>query len=334
MKQQDNNPILLYAVITMAACMMVTVCVMIIAVFIATQRPNIVIVPIEQVPRETAPAQVVAIEPESVEELFPGLRVVRTTVLPPLVLTDSADWNNAPAYTVMTLPQQDEWPKLDEGTVSEVEVRAMTDGNYIDWRLEWQISKPSTRVDSTVFSDAAAIQLPMTADASYMMGDVNQPVYLVYWRAQWQEDIERGFPEVANYYPNYWTDLYWSTKAAYNILSIPELIEDSLGRQYFIAHEAGNPFSVIDRNSPIQELIAEGFGSLSPIPETMAMGNAVWSDGTWKLVIRMPIDEKHPIHDVMNNEDMSMFSIAIWDGNAQNVGGRKNHSVWIPMEIE
>lgn len=76
------------------------------------------------------------------------------------------------------------WEGKSTGTVEQLSVAAVHNGQVLALCLEWQDSTENRQLlDNTSFSDAAAIAFPLGDDASIAMGSPDQPVNLWYWRA-------------------------------------------------------------------------------------------------------------------------------------------------------
>ena len=80
-------------------------------------------------------------------------------------------------------------------------------------------------------------------------------------KASWQADVDRGQQTVRDAFPNGFND--W----------IPEeLMDPELARVFYPGLAAGNPLSAAGKTSPVEELIAEGFGTLTHQAEQRATG--------------------------------------------------------------
>lgn len=248
-------------------------------------------------------------------------------------------WENVPIRKVAMLPQNMTMPSIDKATISEVELQAIWDGKDIAFRLTWLDQSKDMNVDTTRFTDAIAIQLPLDQYSSFMMGNKEAPVQIIQWKALWQKDIDEHFQDVQDIHPNYWADFYWFAKplskhgAQGNAYRVPESFEDPFSRQWFTALQAQNPAARFDRSQPVSELIAEGFGSLVSQVQSDSKGRGVWKDGKWHVVIQRPMLTQDNEDFQFHEKTSSQISVAVWNGSNQNVGGRKQYANWIPFEI-
>jgi DMSO reductase family type II enzyme heme b subunit len=97
----------------------------------------------------------------------------------------------------------------------------------------------------------------------------------------------------------------------------------------------GNPMSTVKREQPLQELQAYGFGSSTDVPESPGSARGAWKDGRWYVVFERPNDSADPLVKRFNeNPEQQLIALAVWDGHAQNRGGRKHITNWIPMRVE
>lgn len=241
-------------------------------------------------------------------------------------------WHDTNSIIVPVEAQMITNPMLDYPTITEVRVRAVTDGNRIAWLLSWESDKPATATDTGRFSDGVAVQFPLAEHASYMMGGPGSPVQMLHWRAQWQKDVDEGFQDVYALYPNFWSCGYWFADNDNVPQRVPASFSDPRSHQWFIARQAGNPMADFDRVDPVDELIAEGFGSLTHVSDGTSTGRGVWRDGRWHVALVRPI-----LDDELSKQfrpgASSEFGVAVWDGEAGNVGGRKHYSFWVPFEV-
>jgi hypothetical protein len=242
-------------------------------------------------------------------------------------------WNRTPPVNVVVQPQKETMPMLDNPTIAGVDVQALTNGRQIAWRVSWSDREPDYFLDTDRFCDAVALQFPLVANATYKMGDHDFPVYTVQWKAIWQKDIDEGFQDVQDLHPNYWTDLYWFAEGEFPY-PVPAAFQRPEALDYFVAFRAGNPMADLYRRQPVQEMIAEGFGSLTHQPESVTVGGGQWRDGTWAVVFARPLETTDGSDYQFKPGSRDVVALAVWDGGAGNVGGRKHHSQWVVFQVQ
>jgi len=142
--------------------------------------------------------------------------VARFTAAPlPFEDPHSKLWNDAAEHPAALVQQVITEPMLTEPGVELVKVRALHNGEWIVFRLEWSdptqdlIPRPGTS------SDAAAVQFPLAGDGdvpSFAMGEEGKGVRIWYWKAVWQDDARRagagGGDRISSLYPNAAVDHY------------------------------------------------------------------------------------------------------------------------------
>jgi hypothetical protein len=264
----------------------------------------------------------------------PGeILVVWTESELPILDPTSRFWNDAPVTTVPLQPQQQAMPMLDAGTVPSVDVQAMTDGQRIAWRLTWPDASADWHLDTDRFCDAVAIQLPLKENAAYTMGDRGFPVQVVQWKAIWQKDIDEGFQDVQDLHPNYWCDLYWFAEGEFPY-RVPQAFERTESLDWFIAYRAGNPMANFFRTQPVEEMVAEGFSTLTLQTQAVSVARGVRTDTGWSVVIGRPMRTSDQSDFQFAPGTRNVVAFAAWEGSAANVSGRKNHSQWIAFEVQ
>ena len=247
-------------------------------------------------------------------------------------------WDEVGDVIVPLLPQNMASPSLDVPVVAESRVRALTDGRLISWRIQWADASADQSVDTGRFADAAAIQFPLTPNAPFTMGFLGMKVQILHWKAVWQKDIDERFQDVQDLHPNYWSDLYWFAtpieegNEPFPRYRVPDSFRSPLALPWFTARAAGNPVADPERTQPVEELIAQGFGTLTHQEQSDSTGRGVWHDGHWTVVFTRPLRTDDPSDYQFAPESQPVFSIAIWEGASGNVGGRKQWAAWTPFE--
>lgn len=243
-----------------------------------------------------------------------------------------AAWDAAAPRTVAVRPQAVTMPVLEDTSVTSVELQALTDGERIAWRIRWADPEPDENVDAGRFCDAAALQFPLVPDASFMMGGPGMRVQILHWKALWQKDHDVHFQDVQDVHPNYWTDLYWFATGAFPY-PIHESFRDPRSHAWLVAYRSGNPMADFLRAQPVEELLAEGFGTLTHQPESAAAARGVWRDGRWQVTFVRPLATQDPSDAQLYRGGRGQLAVAVWQGSAGNVGGRKHYSEWLPFVV-
>lgn len=267
------------------------------------------------------------------EEATEGVvRMVRTEVLPEANDPHDPLWDDAPVAMIEVQRQNMIPPMLAESTVEGARVQAMRTDDVLMWRVSWESSEAADVVQAARFSDALAVQVPLAEGASFMMGSPGRPVHVAYWRAAWQRDVDDGFTDLATLHPNFWTDLYWFADADYPY-RVNEAFTSPAALRWNPGAYLNNPMSQWNRAVPVEEIVAEGPGSITSLSDAYAEASGRWADGQWVVVIRVPV-HRPGLVEALSTEGPESMAIAVWDGSAGNVGGRKHYTTWVPVEIE
>jgi hypothetical protein len=240
----------------------------------------------------------------------------------------AAEWRRAGELSVVMIQQTVTHPQAPTLNIPAVRVRALVDPSWLVFRIQWDDESQSDVIDTDLFTDAVAVQLPLgpLEKTNPMMGDAAAPVYIAQWMAAWQRDIDHGRWDVQDRHPNFWSDGYPFASGAH-----PYPIEDSFqsahARRYLPGVSAGNPVSRLHRRWPVEELEARGFGTVHPQGVQDARGRGVWADGAWSVVIAIPRHPEDPLNPRLPAGDHAV-GFAVWEGGASDVGGRKQ---WAPF---
>jgi complex iron-sulfur molybdoenzyme family reductase subunit gamma len=221
-----------------------------------------------------------------------------------------AIWQGVPAMWLAMTPQQ-VTPPMGGGDVTRVAVRALNWNNQLFVMLEWADPTPdlgSARPED--YSDAVAVQFPAvagTAVPAICMGQADQAVNIWQWRA----DSQQGVPsQPASGY----VDLYPST--------------DDL---YYPARAAGNPMAAV--SGPVQNLVAGGFGTLTPAASQVVIGNGVYRNGAWAVVMSRSLASPDALQPDLSGASPIDTAFAVWDGGKGNRNGIKSVSVFVQMQV-
>jgi DMSO reductase family type II enzyme heme b subunit len=255
----------------------------------------------------------------------PPITAVRVPGAGPILEPTATVWKDARPVKIAMLPQSVTPPNETEPAVKELTVRAVHNGGWIAFLIEWQDSTPSDRLLVDSFGDQVAVQLPIDTTStppSPMMGNPGGRVNIMQWRAALQRDIDRGPASIKELYPNAWADVYPD-----------EVLGATDARPYAGALGIENPVSR-GRATPVLDQMAEGWGSMTVKPDQHALGRGVWKDGTWRVVITRPM-----VSDDANAPRLvpglrTFVAFAVWQGEHREVGARKGWASWTPLVVQ
>lgn len=243
-------------------------------------------------------------------------------------------WQQAPAAEVPLIPQAAALPRLLEVSVSSVSVRSLNDGERIAFRLEWvDETRDARAARPDEFRDAAAVLFGVNDGLpNVCMGLAGEPTNLWHWKADWQEDINLGFQDVVDAYPNFYMDTY-PFATGEPPFRAPEDFGSAEAQQYLVALAAGNPLAVPDRSSPVEELLSEGFGTVVHKDQQAVDGHGVWSEGRWQVVFSRSLESDDAYAPDLSRHSEVPTAFAVWNGSNQEVGGRKQLSGFVTLQI-
>ncbi len=250
---------------------------------------------------------------------------VRRAALP----ADPADkaWRDAPVFTAPLVLQDMVDPQLLEASTPRVDVRAISDGARIAFRLEWADATKDDLPGIDRYSDGCAVQLPVTTEPDVTapwMGQAQRPVEISYWRAFWQASVDGREDSVKALYPNATVDHYPFEAAA---LQPGSEAQQEMAKRYAPARALGNDMAG-PRERPVQDLIAEGPGTIQPAPKAQSEGRGVRTDKGWTVVVSRPLPKG------LEPGSRTQVAFAVWQGAHQEVGARKMRSVWVPLLVQ
>lgn len=237
-------------------------------------------------------------------------------------------WGPLPVHVAPLVPQDMVEPRLMKATTPELRVRAATNGTEIAFLLEWADAAKNDLPGPAKFVDACAVQLPALPPGRDLpapqMGESGRGVEITFWRASWQAVVDGRGDTLRDLQPNAAVDHY--------PFEAPVLKPGSDARReaelrYAPARELGNPMAG-PRKKPVEDLLAEGPGTLSPGPDAGSNGRGVRTPSGWAVVLsrRLPSGLAAP--------GRSQVAFAVWDGGGEEAGARKMRSVWIPLRLE
>jgi len=250
-------------------------------------------------------------------------------------------WATVQSTDVTVLPQNVVNPMLNQPSVKKLKVKSINDGTTIAFLIEWTDSTKDVIVDVDKFCDQLAIQLPINPDTIpvFMMGNKKGRVHIIHWKAVWQNDIENGFRDVKEAYPNYWADIYpmaekqsdgSNEKFAKDIKILD--YSKTAGNNFLPGSYAGNPMSIFDRKDPSEECIAESYGTLTTQTSQNATAWGSWDSNTWQVIFTRPL-----VSSDKNDAPLSKptkIAFAVWNGHFDNISGKKHYSQWIDLIIQ
>jgi hypothetical protein len=236
-------------------------------------------------------------------------------------------WNELPVHVAPLLLQDIVEPRQLAPTTREVRVRAVSDGLKVAFRLEWSDATRDDRPGPARFSDACAVQVPAKIDRDVpapQMGEAGRTVEISFWRASWQAVVDGRGDTIQDLYPLASVDHYPFEAAS---LEKDPQARSEMALRYAPARALSNWMSGPRRN-PVEDLIAEGPGTLSPARETQSSGKGERTETGWSVVIVRPMPTG------LAPLTRSQVAFAVWEGSRQEGGSRKMRTGWIPLSLK
>ncbi len=244
----------------------------------------------------------------------------------PLNPTDAA-WDGAPEYMAKLLPQDLVDPRLMKVSTPEVLVRSLNNGSDVGFRLEWIDATMNDMPGPSRFLDGCAVQIPKVIETNPpdpQMGQTGHPVLISFWRADWQASVNGRKDTIREIYPNAAIDHYpFEAKT----LEPGSGAQKEMAMRYAPSQAVGNR-RVGPREVPVEEMIAEGPGTLSPSPGGKPRGTGVRTKIGWSVVIARKLP------DALTVDRRTQIAFAVWEGSGQETGARKMRTGWIPFAMK
>ncbi|MGL6278479.1 MAG: ethylbenzene dehydrogenase-related protein [Gaiella sp.] len=234
-------------------------------------------------------------------------------------------WDDAPEVVAPLLAQQVAPPALDTLGVSELAVRALTDGTDLAFRVTWEDETRDDLDSVDGYHDAVAVMLPPAPGPkpAITMGAAGSPVHILQWRATWQRDVDsQGKTGVDQIYP----------RVVHDVMP-DDVLPPEVAGLYWVGREAGNPLSQVDRTTPVEQIVAEGFGTTTHLPRTDAHGRGAHDGTSWSVVLGLPV-AREGLGAPLRPGEVWWVAFAVWLGDQRNRGGRKHYADWVPLRLE
>ncbi len=244
-------------------------------------------------------------------------------------------WNNVKAVSV---PLMLLWQR--QQSASQVWVRAVHNGDELALLVEWEDNEVNgSFIRHQDFTDSAALMFSLSSPPPHFtMGQKGKPVNIWYWRLDKQMDLG-GFKDMEAVYPGMWWNWYPLEKGFG-----PGGVRDARGPMSpALAHNptfitgwgAGNILSNPFRTKAVEDLNAEGFGTLTaqPLSGQNVSGLGYWVNGKWRIIFKRSLNPSGS-YDVKLGPGSSVpIAFAVWDGARNDRDGQKAITTWYTLEL-
>ncbi len=230
---------------------------------------------------------------------------------------DNEIWQNVTTHDVKLVPLN-----ARRDPINRVQLQALINDEDIAFRVTWDDPVPNhTSSRHQDFKDAIALEFALGSvtlhthghnEPFFGMGNRGKPVNIWQWRADWQREIE--------------------TKKA-----LEYAVDEAMDMDVMVFGGEVNPVDSLTpfRENPIEELNAEGFGTLTPQPQTKQniTGKGLYKDGKWTVVFRRPLESLNKWDVKFTRGHPILMGFAVWDGKLQDRNGRKTISMWQRLNL-
>jgi hypothetical protein len=268
-----------------------------------------------------------------------GSTLVATQLSQELPLTDPASdlWKQATAIEVPLSAQMITKPYLPQTRIKSVTARALYNEDQVAFLVEW---RDETENDQTLrvndFRDSVALQFPLAEGQPFFcMGQQGSNVIIWHWKADWQSDIFAARQDMETAYPDMFVDYYPFTQDSELVFAANQLEVDYIDTNYLTALAAGNLYASRQRATPVEDLLAGGFSTLTPreAEAQHVQGHGVWSDGTWRVIFSRSLASDLADDVSFAADKVYPVAFAAWDGANEERNGTKSTSQWISLQL-
>jgi Ethylbenzene dehydrogenase len=239
---------------------------------------------------------------------------------------DNKAWERVPLHHAKLLLQDMVEPRQLQASTPFVQVQAITDGQRLVFRLSWNDPTMDDLPGPGRFGDAVAVQLPAATTADVpapQMGEEGKFVEITYWSAVLQAVVNGRKDDIQAVYPRAKIDHYPFEAAS---LKPGSPAQQEMEKRYAPARSLGNPMAG-PRSVPVQDLIAEGPGTLRLADKTVSSGTGKHDKAGWTVLLFRPLPHGAQLGG------RTQVAFAVWEGSHDEVGARKMRTAWIPFAL-
>jgi hypothetical protein len=187
------------------------------------------------------------------------------------------------------------------------------------------------------FRDAAAIELSLTPDPPFFaMGAAGEFVNIWMWKSERQADLEPAFQDLEKVYPHIGIDSYPNMKRSPLEQPVRHALTLESDPTFVTGWGAGNIVSDPTRGNPAEDLMAQGFGTLSARPKIDQAVSAVgvYQTGTYRVVFHRALAGHGEKSTSLTPGSTTAVAFAVWNGSAGDRDGKKSVTIWQDLKLE
>jgi mono/diheme cytochrome c family protein len=245
---------------------------------------------------------------------------------------ESGIWRTATPVNLHLMPL---WWRSERP--EEVTVRALHDGKTLAVLMVWHDeTNDNTALRPQDFRDAAAVQFSPTADPPFFaMGAAGAPVNIWMWKSERQADLDLAYQDVERAYPNIGIDSYPNLMRS----AVEQPSRHALTLQsdptFVTGWGAGNIVSDPQRKSAVEDLTAQGFGTLRARPriDQKIDARGVYGQGSYEVMFRRELSPTGEGAVALRPGSTVPVAFAVWNGSAGDRDGKKSVTIWQDLKI-
>jgi mono/diheme cytochrome c family protein len=246
---------------------------------------------------------------------------------------DSSLWNRATPVNLHLMPL---WWRAERP--EELTVRAVHDGESVALLLVWSdATDDHTAMRVQDFRDAVAVEFSTTPDPPFFaMGEPGRFVNLWMWKSERQADLRRTFQDLETVYPNIGIDSYPNlTRSPLEQPARHALTMES-DPAFITGWGAGNIVSDPTRASASEDLVAQGFGTLSARngADSELEAKGLYATGTYRVMFQRPLTVAGARAVRLRPGASAPLAFAVWNGSAGDRDGKKSVTIWQELKLE
>lgn len=257
---------------------------------------------------------------ERLRELASGGDLLEAKLLSGEIPVDpaAAAWKNVDERELVLVHQTSIAPKGKNPRKLKLRVRAAHNQRDLGLWLSWEDAARNDQVTLTeAFGDAVAVEFPSVfkgaAALPYIgMGSKDRPVNVWQWKASWQLDIDKGFQGVDKAYKG--------------------RVPGAIPLDFRTGETAGASVAQSKKHGPVENLLAEGFGTITSIDAKGITGKGVWDGKRWTVVLRRSLKGTAPGEPSFAG--VTPVSFAVWEGGQGERNGTKAITRWRFLKLE
>jgi DMSO reductase family type II enzyme heme b subunit len=244
-------------------------------------------------------------------------------------------------------PQMITNPMWPDPATKWVSVKAVNNGKEIAIRLEWiDSTRNDIMVQSQQYKDQAAIMFPVDPSGPvppFTMGGEGERVNIWQWKATWNkegagtagnemmQDLEDQYHYMAMGSGSYYIHepdgkLALAPGRSPKVSERHTHIDPGMGKNEGVFNSGRATGNILSdntlRRSPVEDLNAEGFSTLTTQSHQDVDGNGNWSNHRWMIVFKRSLKTEDP-NDTQFTGKESPIAFAVWNGNNKERNGQK-----------